>query len=454
MARSECQLAGGAARTPSPGAGGRIEAGPAAAPSLTIVHVCPYYWPSVGGAETQMQALSEHLAARGHRVTVVTQRRVSPTHPDGAGHGLPARDTINGVSVVRLPARPWLESLVARGARLPGIWRALVRLLGEARLRGLVGGPLVPETFWLARRVRADVIAFSNYYYAGMVYPFLRPRAKRRYRVVGMPLLHIEQAWSHEPVTADLLMRSDALCVNTAYERGYIAALGVPSDRIEVCGAGVEPAAFADRDGARMRAVHGLGDAPVVGYIGRLSVEKGVLTLLGAMRLVWRSTPSARLVLAGQRYPVGSAMDRPIQAALDDLTPAERAQVVLVEDFPDADKASLYDALDVFAMPSIAESFGIAYAEAWMCGKPVIGGRIGAVECVIDDGADGLLVPPEDPRATAEAIAALLSDPDRRRRMGEAGRAKTESRFTWERIADITERLYRRIAAAPPALGS
>jgi len=420
-----------------------------AAASLTILHVSPYYLPTIGGAEVQMQALSERLAARGHRVTVVTQREVGPTHPRDATRRLAPRDTVNGVDVIRLPVRPWLESLLDRCVRLPGTWRALARALGESRLRGLAGGPFLPEAFSLARRSRADVVMFSNYYYAGMVYPFLRPSATRSYRFVGLPLLHLQEAWSHERVTADLLLRSDALCVNTAYEGRFVAELGVPADRIEVCGAGVDPAAFAGRDGARLRAAHGIGSEPVVGYVGRLSVKKGVATLLRAMQLVWQIVPSARLVLAGQRYSRGSELDRPVQAALDALDPAERARVVVLEDFPNADKASVYDAMDVFAMPSIAESFGIAFAEAWMCDKPVIGARIGAVECVIDHGADGLLVTPGDVRATADAIAALLADPDRRRRLGRAGRAKAESQFTWDHLTDVTERLYRRVATAP-----
>jgi glycosyltransferase involved in cell wall biosynthesis len=114
----------------------------------------------------------------------------------------------------------------------------------------------------------------------------------------------------------------------------------------------------------------------------------------------------------------------------------------LVNGFPESEKASIFDACDVFAMPSIAESFGIAYLEAWLCAKPVIGARIGAVQCVIEDGRDGLLVDPEDAGGLAGAILKLVRDADLRQRLGRRGQEKTLARFTWARITDAIEAVY------------
>ena len=91
----------------------------------------------------------------------------------------------------------------------------------------------------------------------------------------------------------------------------------------------------------------------------------------------------------------------------------------------------------------MAESFGIAYLEAWACQKPVIGSRIGSTECVIEDGVDGALVTPEDPHDLARSIVRLLSDRDTRERMGRAGHAKTVARFTWDKVADKVEQIYQ-----------
>jgi glycosyltransferase involved in cell wall biosynthesis len=118
--------------------------------------------------------------------------------------------------------------------------------------------------------------------------------------------------------------------------------------------------------------------------------------------------------------------------------------------FDEEDKASIFESLDVFAMPSIGESFGIAYLEAWMCGKPVIGANVGSTPYVIRNGVDGLLVNPQDPRHIGEALVRLLKDPAERARLGGAGYTRTTSEFTWDRVIDRIEGLYKELG--PPVI--
>lgn len=92
----------------------------------------------------------------------------------------------------------------------------------------------------------------------------------------------------------------------------------------------------------------------------------------------------------------------------------------------------------MFALPSIAESFGIVYLEAWLCEKPVIG----AVQCVIEDGQDGFLVDPHGTGELSEAILRLIGDPDLCRRFGRRGREKTLASFTWSEVTDAVEAIY------------
>jgi hypothetical protein len=164
--------------------------------------------------------------------------------------------------------------------------------------------------------------------------------------------------------------------------------------------------------------------------------------LVRAMQSVWRIVPEARLLLAGGVAEQSRESGRFLSVALDALSPDERSRIIMTGRFPDQDKAALFDALDVFAMPSLAESFGIVYLEAWMCRKPVIASRLGATEFVIDDGVDGDLVSPGDAGELAAAIVRLLGDRDRRQRFGAPGYAKTLARFTWDRVTDAVEHLY------------
>jgi phosphatidylinositol alpha-1,6-mannosyltransferase len=83
-----------------------------------------------------------------------------------------------------------------------------------------------------------------------------------------------------------------------------------------------------------------------------------------------------------------------------------------------------------------------------MCKKPVIGARIGSTQCVIEDGVDGLLVDPMAPQDIADKIVGLLSDRDKREKMGMAGYSKTLANYTWDKVVDRVEALYRDLHAA------
>jgi glycosyltransferase involved in cell wall biosynthesis len=236
---------------------------------------------------------------------------------------------------------------------------------------------------------------------------------------------------------------------NTDHERAFIETACKPAPQTRTVGVGVEPELFQRADGRAIRERYGLGDDKVVCYVARLEPDKGVLRLIEAMRHVWQKEPDTRLLLAGHRHKPGSANDRAVQASLDALAPAERCRVTVVEGFSDADKASIFDACDVFALPSVAESFGIVYLEAWLCGKPVIGARIGAVQCVIDEGRDGFLVDPRDSDELSQAILRLIHDPELCRSLGRHGREKTLARFTWSKVTDAIEAIYSGNVSAP-----
>jgi glycosyltransferase involved in cell wall biosynthesis len=94
-------------------------------------------------------------------------------------------------------------------------------------------------------------------------------------------------------------------------------------------------------------------------------------------------------------------------------------------------------------VPSTQESFGGVYTEAWSLGKPVIGADIPAVREVIAHGEDGLLVP-QDAGAIASALTQLLSNTGLREQMGQRGQAKVAARYSWPRLAALTEEVYAR----------
>jgi glycosyltransferase involved in cell wall biosynthesis len=243
-----------------------------------------------------------------------------------------------------------------------------------------------------------------------------------------------------------MLARCDAVAAMTDHEKRFIEHR-TSGCNVHVVGAGVEPRLFAKADGRHIRTLNGIRDAPLVGYVGRMSATKGVVTLIQAMKIVWRTDSRVRLLLAGSGLPSSDTCDDEIRCTFAGLSETERSRIISIGSFTDAEKASIFDALDVFAMPSVAESFGIAYLEAWMCNKAVIGSRIGSTRCLVEDGVDGRLVTPEDPEDLARSIVAMLADRRACEQMGRAGRAKTLASFTWESVADKIEQIYERVHA-------
>ncbi len=105
----------------------------------------------------------------------------------------------------------------------------------------------------------------------------------------------------------------------------------------------------------------------------------------------------------------------------------------------------VYRRSQVLVSPSLYEGFGLPAAEAMACGLPVVATNAGAFPEVIEDDVTGVLVPPAEPRALADAIRRLLADADLCRRMGEAGRRRVEERFTWRETARRTVELYEEV---------
>lgn len=413
--------------------------------SLKIIHVSPTYAPVMGGAEQHMKALSEGLVSRGHDVTVLTANvRNTSDLFRGVYGALAETEVINGVQVVRFhPSGGMVGAGVRRWLDFPGGWRSLKAVFGEGGMEMWGTQPqmlgLVPYLLFH----HADIVMAMNWHWAPAYYTHLVQQF-RRFVIVGVPQFHTEEQWCQRPIYREMLASSSAIVANTAYEEQFARTRG--AHRVEIGGVGVYPESFAFRNGAAIKARYGIGNEPVVGFVGRQEVNKGVVQLIRAMKIVWRWNPDVRLIIAGHHSAEhqGSAA----QSVLEELTDRERQRLVRINKFEETDKPSLYDALDVFVLPSIGESFGLAYLEAWLCKKPVIGARIGATQCVIDDGVDGFLADPKSVEDLAGKIIALLSDREKREKMGMAGYSKTLARYTWDKVIDRVETLYRDLHAA------
>jgi glycosyltransferase involved in cell wall biosynthesis len=177
-------------------------------------------------------------------------------------------------------------------------------------------------------------------------------------------------------------------------------------------------------------------EAQVVGFVGRLTRDKGLPELIQAFDQIVNSAPDARLLLVGWFDASEDALGRALRTRIESHPRIHLAGFV-------ADTALYYRAMDVMVLPTWREGFPNVVLEAAACGVPVVTTfSTGSRDAVLPE-VTGLLIPPGYPAAISEAVLTLLSDPGRRLRMGQAARAWVIEHFVNQRVLGLTTALYR-----------
>jgi glycosyltransferase involved in cell wall biosynthesis len=355
----------------------------------------------VGGSESLAYQFATRLAVRGHDVRVVCgqafdDRRVF---------------TNEGVEVVQVKPRGGFLGSVADASTLIDLMRTDV-LEWYAEDRDLIhniGREYLDSSLDVAEMLGTPIV-LTPLAHPGQFHGGDTPSDFARYR------------------------RADAITTMTDWEKGWFASEGVDPARIVTTGMG--PNAVRSHDGLAFRAAHGIpADAPLVLYIGRKERYKGYIHLLDAAELVWRRHPETRFVFIGIPGFYSSFFDEFARYADERIVDIERAS--------GAEKAAALDACNVFAMPSLHETFGIGYLEAWLHERPVVGGDIPPLREVIADGLDGYCVR-QRADDVASAIRRLLDDPALATAMGRAGSVKLREKWDWDLVIDRVEEAYTR----------
>lgn len=248
-------------------------------------------------------------------------------------------------------------------------------------------------------------------------------------RRVDFPIRkHLANRWKYGPSVARYVAISRSVAAR-------LSDFGIPAERIRVAPSGVALERAAPGAGGAFRRELGLApDALLVGNIAHLSSEKGQRDLVDAIPAVLAVHPEARFVLVGE-----GALRGELERRARELGLGERLAFTGFRDDVDV----ILDALDVFVMSSHAEGLGTAVADALAARRAVVATRVGGIPDIVEDGVEGLLVPPRDPAALAAAIGRLLDDPELRRRLGEAGRAKVERSFSVDAMVEGNLAVYR-----------
>jgi glycosyltransferase involved in cell wall biosynthesis len=215
------------------------------------------------------------------------------------------------------------------------------------------------------------------------------------------------------------------------YAGRMAAYLGVPAADIDV----VYPSVSTEYIAAQP---HRASGTPTVGYLARICPEKGLHRLVDAMLLLWQTPGMANVELRVGGY-VGKGYVKWYEQQQARVRSAGKSANASFHGTLDrGGKLALLDACDVLSVPTeYAEAKGIPILEAWSRGVPVVQPAHGSFpELIEKSGGAGVLVPPGDAKALADAIASLLRNPDERQRLGQLGREAARTHFTDEHMAD------------------
>jgi len=185
-------------------------------------------------------------------------------------------------------------------------------------------------------------------------------------------------------------------------------------------------------------------------FVGRLVELKGLAYLIEAAGLL-QGRVSARIVAIG----IGPERER-----LEALATTRNVDVDFRNKVPDAELHQAFLTSDVLVLPSIidargdTEGLGVALLDAMSYGIPAIASRVGGIPDIIEDGVSGLLVPPADPQALANAIERVARDPAYAKRLADAGRERLRTHFSWDVIMEQWDAVYSAISASAPAESS
>lgn len=406
---------------------------------LNILHLVHNYYPAIGGVEKLMQNISEKLHKRGHRVKVIASNALSVedyTLSTNEKKLLPVgREIINDVELERVPF----------STRNQALWRYLYRIFwylklpGNSWIRAFWQGPRTRGYIKAGLRSPCDVICACplptrNVYYAHLL------KKKKKCPLVVIPCIHTEDRFGyHNRLFRKILKDSEAVIALTSLERDFLIEAGVDPNKIFVTGVGIEE----NFQGIEIdiRKKHGIKEKNIILFVGQHGLHKGIDSLIKAMDYVWQEKKDTALIIAGSP----TANSKKIVKLIKKYDHEKRKKIYMIDSFSEDEKKSIYKASDVFVSVSKYESFGIVFLEAWLNKIPVISCRSGASSRLVDNLRDGLHVEYDNHVELGAAILELLNDSETRKKMGEAGYRKVKSNYTWPRIVDEIEKVYKRV---------
>jgi phosphatidylinositol alpha-mannosyltransferase len=359
---------------------------------VRVALACPYAWDAPGGVQVHVRQLAGCLIERGHEVIVLAP---ADRHPHEGW-----------IRVVGKPIRMRYQGTFAPICFSPASWTRVGKILRSFRPDVVhAHEPTAPSTgMFAALRATAPVVA-----------TFHANVERSRLLTTALPLLR--------PVWRRLRVK---IAVSEAAKDFYESRFG---KGIRIVPNGVDVGLFsAGSPSAELPA------GRTMLWTHRLDPQKGFGVAVRAFAKLALEFPDLWFVV------IGDGKDREL---VERLPPEVRSRVLMVGTVPHDRLPAYHAGAEVFIAPALGqESFGLVLVEAMAAGVPVVASDIAGYREVVRHDVNGLLVPPGDPAALAEAVGRILREPDLAKRLAEAGRARADD-FRWDGVADRIEQAYQ-----------
>ena len=394
------------------------------------LHSCPLQQPGVGdagGMNVYIRELGRAMAEQGTEVVVFTRLSDEPT-PEVV-------EVTPGFRVVHIEAGPRRPIPISE---MPG----LVAEFAEGTLA------------WIDQNGASFDILHSHYWLSGWAGVLLKEKLHlplaNSFHTLGRvkDLTRRSDQEPERPIRAlteeEVIARSDCVVASTPFEfDDLMEHYGADPARLCTSPPGINHSVFRPGSKRQARSWTGLGDDPIVLFVGRIQPLKGVDVAIEALGML--SDERAQLVIiGGPSGSQGQAEMARLRELATDSGLSDRVYFI-----PPVDRSRLagfYQAADAVIMPSRSETFGLVAVEAQACGTPVVAAAVGGLPYIIEDGKSGLLVAGHDPADYAAALDRVLSDKDLSATLS-AGALDHSERFSWDATVSRFLELYEGISA-------
>lgn len=415
---------------------------------MKITYILPVYWPAIGGCEIHTHELVTRISEK-HEVNVLTllnnqqdklssslwfssilrAARVAQSYHD------------NKAKVTRMSLNVWQKVITFPLARVQS--PKVPNFVRSAAMEILSGEF---EKILAKFVLDSDLIHCVHGGVSYLGYASLKLAHKKSIPFIYTPLLHprlsdngsaelniIPRGWN-DAVWLNICKRADALLTMTKFEKKIFIDHGISKEKVFHVGVGPVVANNGDVDIKEFLKKYKINEnAKIILFLGRNHESKGIYSLLNAAKIVWEAYPDTCFLFVGPQEGISQQI---FNKFMDDRI-IKTGAVTLTE------KTAALKICDIFCMPSLEESLGGVFLEAWSFGKPVIGGDIPPVRDLIEDEKGGFLVK-SDPMEIAQKIMTLLVDEGLRNKMGIWGKEKVQNNFTWDIIMKKIEDVYTR----------